>query len=154
MLRWLTLGSAAVATTIIILAVPTPETTLGDVQPDEKVETYKKAPIAVPVPDFVYWQQRIIAASLQYGNDPYLALCIAVKENDTLNPKRRNEAGSSAGGIFQIIDSMWVQSVARMGLDWSLEDKYDGEKNIIVGSWLLANGGPTQWEVYNQGKCS
>lgn len=87
------------------------------------------------------------------GNDPYLALCIAANENRGFDPLIKNPT-SSAGGINQITDGTWLDATRGMGVDWPLIDKYDGEKNIHVGAWILKNYGPTRWEVYNNGTCS
>ena len=152
--HWLRLALLGVALTIVGLAL-IPQEVESDYETYETTtwrSLYKEAHNQVPGSDFVHWQQRIIFYALEYGNDPYLALCIATNENRQLDPMAKNPS-SSAGGINQIIDSTWLGAVEKMGLDWSLEDKYDGEKNIVVGAWLLKNGGPTQWEVYNQGKC-
>lgn len=43
------------------------------------------------------------------GLTPNVALAVASAENDTFDPNRPNAAGSSAKGLFQMIDSTWVE---------------------------------------------
>lgn len=52
-------------------------------------------------------QEAIRSEAKAQGVDPHTALAIASIENDTFDPGRPNAKGSSALGLFQVIDSTW-----------------------------------------------
>jgi hypothetical protein len=70
----------------------------------------------------------ITDAATRYGQDPDVALRIA-KIESTLNPSAQNKA-SSAGGLFQFIDSTW-------GTYAPGKSKYDPEANADAGMRYL-----------------
>ena len=74
------------------------------------------------------------------------ANCLIINESNW-NPKAQNPI-STAGGLFQFIDSTWLSTIKRMNKDWSLDDKYDAYKNIEAGLWLLSKDGYKHWEVW------
>jgi soluble lytic murein transglycosylase-like protein len=93
-------------------------------------------------------QALILAIAIEVGVPPYLALAIAIEENDTLNPLvvHVNEDGSRDQGIMQLNDS-WFRG------DWQ-----DPEINVRAGCLLLkelmGKPGMNFWQVcvaYNCG---
>jgi len=86
----------------------------------------------------------------RYGLDPALVLCIAQLESG-LDPAAKNPT-SSASGVMQIIRGTWDWTTAEMGVDWPFEEyRFDAEKNIEVGLYLMKNHGPGHWVVW--GRC-
>lgn len=83
-----------------------------------------------------------------YGNNPSLVKCL-VRHESGFDPTAQNP-NSSAGGLFQFIDSTWEETQDRAGV---YGDKYDPRVNAELGNWLLANDGPKHWEVYTNNTC-
>lgn len=90
-------------------------------------------------------QDRIRYWARFYEVDENLALCLAKNESG-FNPLAKNPS-SSAGGVFQFINSTWISTAKRMGTGFTLADKYDAEKNIQAGVWLLKTDGAGHWVV-------
>ena len=80
----------------------------------------KHLPIAAERPLTV--KQRVGVTADKYNLDKDLFHCIAEKESG-YNPSATNST-SSAGGVFQFINSTWKSTVQRMGKTWTMEDKF------------------------------
>ncbi|MDF1498830.1 MAG: transglycosylase SLT domain-containing protein [Patescibacteria group bacterium] len=85
--------------------------------------------------------------SVLNGLNPELVLSIAECESG-FNPNAKNKI-SSAGGVFQFIDSTFLYVNSKRGTNYTLSDKMDYKKNIDSAIWLMKNQGPTHWECYN-----
>lgn len=92
------------------------------------------------------WEELVRSWAIYYRASPTLATCI-VRHESQFSPYAKNPH-STAGGLWQFIDSTWLSTVERMGLSWDLTDKFDGHKNAQAGAWLLANDGYTHWVVW------
>ena len=99
---------------------------------------------SIPISEVYYFYFTEEAKRLDINVD--FADCLITKESQW-NPEAKNPI-SSAGGLFQFIDSTWISTVDRMNKNWSLEDKYDAYKNIEAGLWLLKHDGPSHWIVW------
>lgn len=88
-------------------------------------------------------RQAVIYFSEMYGADVDLALCIVGNESG-FDPAARNPK-SSAGGLWQFIDSTFVMTARRMGRNWKLADKFNMAINSEAGAWLLAHDGTGPW---------
>jgi len=101
--------------------------------------------IALVPQDNEYTTSKIIASIKQtshdYGVDENLALSIAYAESG-YNPNARNKS-SSAGGVYQFLDSTWATTMSRMGITGN---KFDAETNIKAGIWLLSRDGTRHWQ--------
>ena len=119
---------------VVLLAIFT-------VWPSQQVQALPEVQPTIPktIPE------KIEDAAKRYGVPVKRALCIAKLESG-FNPKAKNK-GSTAGGIYQFINSTWVYTAEKMGEDWSLEDKFDEDKNIEAGVWLLSKEGNSHWAV-------
>jgi soluble lytic murein transglycosylase-like protein len=71
------------------------------------------------------------------GVSPRVALTIAMLES-SLNPDAQAST-SSAGGLFQFVDSTWKAMVQRYGNEYgmSIEDKMNPSANSIMGCLLI-----------------
>ena len=89
-------------------------------------------------------ENEIVYFAEKQGVNPDLALAIARCESGLqITAKNPN---SSAGSIFQFINSTWKSTTNKMG--WiSGADKYDGHLNIVAGIWLLKKEGVAHWEA-------
>lgn len=90
--------------------------------------------------------EHIEARAISYGLDPEMAKAVAYCESNYI-PTAQNST-SSAGGIYQFIDSTWISTSKRRGADYSLEDKYDPIKSIENAMWLAKHDGWRHWECY------
>lgn len=84
------------------------------------------------------------AEAVKNGVEPILAISIAQCESGFVENAQNKT--SSAGGIFQFINSTWKTTMIKMGLP-TTSPKYDGELNIKAGIWLLAKEGVGHWEA-------
>lgn len=137
--------AAIVAALIVALVAITPAAAevpeTPPVIPAEETVVTPEEPAPVLSP-----REAVIRFSEEYGADVDLALCIVANESG-FNPVAKNPA-STAGGIWQFLDSTWIRTVERMGKDWTLADKYDMLKNSEAGAWLLAHDGYGHWVVW------
>ena len=129
---------------------PQESRTLSVIAPVEPPQSPKIIPLVHDSTDYGVGviQDRIRYWARFYGVDENLALCLAKNESG-FNPLAKNP-NSSAGGVFQFIDSTWVSTSVRMDTGFTLADKYDAEKNIQAGVWLLKNDGYGHWVVANK----
>lgn len=86
----------------------------------------------------------IITSAREYGLNEHTAVAIAQCESNFI-PTAQNP-NSSAGGVFQFIDGTWLSVIHMRGLDWTLADKYDINKNIDNAMWLAKKEGWKHWE--------
>jgi soluble lytic murein transglycosylase-like protein len=99
-------------------------------------------PLPKPTP-----RQLVVVYANKYGVDVQTALEVIACESE-FNPAAQNPK-SSAGGMMQFIDGTW-NSVNRIrGTGWTLADKYDVDKNLDNGMWLVQNEGWHHWECYH-----
>ena len=121
--------------------------TLSVRAPVEVPQTAKIAHLRHDITDYGVGvvQDRIRYWAQFYGVNENLALCLAKNESG-FNPLAKNP-NSSAGGTFQFINSTWISTAERMGAGFTLADKYDAEKNIQAGVWLLKTDGAGHWVV-------
>src|SRR6185295_12634204 len=104
-------------------------------------------------PGTVSPQDAIRSEAKAQGVDPRVALATASIENDTFDPSRGNEAGSSAKGLFQVIGSTWNElggTDADRG-DMATQAKL-GVKNLAQNTRALKDTlrrEPTPGEVYS-----
>src|SRR6185369_7952895 len=104
-------------------------------------------------PGTVSPQDAIRSEAKAQGLDPRAALAVASIENDTFDPGRGNEAGSSAHGLFQVIGSTWN---ALGGTDADRGDMATqaklGVKNLAQNTRALKDTlrrDPTPGEIYS-----
>ena len=90
-------------------------------------------------------KQLIIEVATQYGVEPSLALKIAYAESG-YNCKAQNKT-SSAGGLFQFINSTWLSTQKRMGRPQTLENKYNCRANAESALFLLSKGELSHWNA-------
>jgi len=83
--------------------------------------------------------------ALEFRVDANRALAIANCES-RLNPNAVNLQGSSAAGLWMIIDSTMLEGIKNRGLDWSLEDKFDPWKATDMAMWYMAKNQWSRWE--------
>ena len=91
-------------------------------------------------------QDKISYWSVVYGVKKELALCIAQKESN-FKPMAKNKS-SSAVGTYQILRDTWTETVARMDLSYTLEERYNEDKNIQVATWLMGQNEYWRWVTY------
>jgi soluble lytic murein transglycosylase-like protein len=80
-----------------------------------------------------------------YGVDKDLALRIAHAESG-LNCKVQNK-DSSAGGLFQFINSTFLNTQKRLGKPQDISRKYDCDENAELGIYLLSKGELQHWKA-------
>lgn len=68
-----------------------------------------------------------------------LAFC-----ESTYNPEAKNRT-SSASGLFQITSSTWTENRRRMGLDTSLELRFDARENAKTAYFIYQHRGTQPW---------
>jgi len=91
-------------------------------------------------------QDYIKLYSVKYGVDTDIALRVAKCESNFI-PNAQN-SHSSAGGVFQFIDSTFYWIADEMGIENA--KKYDAKTNIEMGMYLAKNYGWKHWECYNK----
>ena len=80
-----------------------------------------------------------------YGVDKDLAVRIALAESG-LNCKVRNK-NSSAGGLFQFINSTFLNTQKKLGKPQDISRKYDCNENAELGIYLLSKGELQHWNA-------
>ena len=80
-----------------------------------------------------------------YGVDRELAVRIARAESG-LNCKVQNR-DSSAGGLFQFINSTFLATQKRLGKPQDISRKYDCDENAELGIYLLSKGELQHWNA-------
>jgi len=80
-----------------------------------------------------------------YGVDKDLAVRIAFAESG-LNCKVQNK-NSSAGGLFQFINSTFLNTQKRLGKPQDISRKYDCNENAELGIYLLSKGELRHWKA-------
>jgi soluble lytic murein transglycosylase-like protein len=80
-----------------------------------------------------------------YGVDKDLAIRIALAESG-LNCKVKNK-NSSAGGLFQFINSTFLNTQKRLGKPQDISRKYDCNENAELGIYLLSKGELQHWNA-------
>ena len=80
-----------------------------------------------------------------YGVDKDLAVRIARAESG-LNCKVQNK-NSSAGGLFQFINSTFLSTQKRLGKPQDISRKYDCDENAQLGIYLLSKGELQHWKA-------
>ena len=80
-----------------------------------------------------------------YGVDKDLAVRIAHAESG-LNCKVQNKK-SSAGGLFQFINSTFLSTQKRLGKPQDISRKYDCNENAQLGIYLLSKGELRHWNA-------
>ena len=80
-----------------------------------------------------------------YGVDKDLAVRIAFAESG-LNCKVQNK-NSSAGGLFQFINSTFLNTQKRLGKPQDISRKYDCDENAELGIYLLSKGELQHWNA-------
>jgi hypothetical protein len=80
-----------------------------------------------------------------YGVDKDLAVRIARAESG-LNCKVQNK-NSSAGGLFQFINSTFLSTQKRLGKPQDISRKYDCDENAQLGIYLLSKGELQHWNA-------
>jgi hypothetical protein len=80
-----------------------------------------------------------------YGVDRDLALRIARAESG-LNCTVQNK-NSSAGGLFQFINSTFLSTQKRLGKDQDISKKYDCNENAQLAIYLLSKGELRHWNA-------
>jgi len=86
----------------------------------------------------------IQSAAQEFGVDPDLLQDIAFAESSLDPSKQSNE--SSAGGLFQFIDSSWKQMMQELGLPENTP-KTNPEANARAAALALAKGRINWWET-------
>jgi hypothetical protein len=80
-----------------------------------------------------------------YGVDKDLAVRIAFAESG-LNCSVQNKS-SSAGGLFQFINSTFLNTQKRLGKPQDISRKYDCDENAELGIYLLSRGELQHWNA-------
>ena len=80
-----------------------------------------------------------------YGVDKDLAVRIAHAESG-LNCKVQNKR-SSAGGLFQFINSTFLNTQKRLGKRPDISRKFDCDENAELGIYLLSKGELQHWKA-------
>ncbi len=110
------------------------------------VETESPAQVQVKEPETKEdVKQLIIEVATQYGVDTNLALKIAYAESG-YNCKAQNRT-SSAGGLYQFINSTFLSTQKRMGRPQTLENKYNCRANAEAAMFLLSKGELSHWKA-------
>lgn len=86
-------------------------------------------------------QELIVIKAKEYGLNPQTALAIAKCESN-FNPLAQNST-SSAGGVFQFINSTWASVNKMRGVQYN---KLNAEQNIDNAMWLAKKEGWKHWE--------
>lgn len=86
-------------------------------------------------------QDKIVHYATQFGADTSVSLNIGCAESMFV-PYAQNPH-SSAGGVFQWLDSSWAHySVKYYGY---VEDKMNEDRNIELSTWVIATYGTSDW---------
>ena len=101
-------------------------------------------PLVIEEPPEPTVKELVMDYAIQYGVDVRLALAIAQCESG-LDPTAENPSPhSSAGGVFQFLDSTWAKTIEL--LNWPEDtDKLDAKKNVEAGIFLLKKDGTRHW---------
>ena len=81
----------------------------------------------------------------RYGVDEDLAIRIAVAESG-LDCKAKSSE-SSAGGLFQFVDSTFLDTQRQLGKPADISKKFDCEENAQLGAYLLSKGKYQHWSA-------
>lgn len=65
--------------------------------------------------------------------------CESGYRSDAKNPN------STATGYGQWLESSWMGYVNKRGLDWTVDDRLDGEKNLDMTAYVISIGGLRNW---------
>lgn len=84
-------------------------------------------------------------ASKQYGVSYDLMKRIAKCESG-FNPNARNRS-STASGLYQHIKATWRGHRIKMGLDPSLDLRFNAEESAKTAAWSISNGGLRNWDA-------
>jgi soluble lytic murein transglycosylase-like protein len=90
----------------------------------------------------------IAQAEASENTPPELALEIAYHESG-LDPNAKSP--TTAVGVFQFIESTWIETMERMGRPQykDLKYRYDFKLNIEAGIWLMEQGEYWHWYPYS-----
>ena len=80
-----------------------------------------------------------------YGVDEDLAVRIAVAESG-LDCQARS-SGSSAGGLFQFVDSTFLDTQRQLDKPADISKKFDCEENAQLAAYLLSKGKYRHWSA-------
>jgi hypothetical protein len=75
------------------------------------------------------------------------ALC-AIKSESGGNPNAKNQQGSEARGLFQVMASTWDTQFG-----WTWDQFYDPENNAYAAAWIWRTYGWSHWSVRTQNLC-
>jgi soluble lytic murein transglycosylase-like protein len=89
-------------------------------------------------------ETRIRYRAQQAGLDAERLIAIAKCESG-LNPLAEHHI-STASGVFQFTRPTWADGIKWRGLDWTLPDRFDANKNIDMAVWFMARGEWERWE--------
>lgn len=89
-------------------------------------------------------EQQIESAANVAGIDSEYAKKIAKCESG-YNPSLRNWQGSTASGVFQFTEGTWRDGLKWRGLNWTLQDRFDADKNIDMAMWFVKREGWGRW---------
>jgi soluble lytic murein transglycosylase-like protein len=81
----------------------------------------------------------------RYGVDEDLAVRIAAAESG-LDCKARSDE-SSAGGLFQFVDSTFLETQRQLDKPADISKKFDCEENAQLGAYLLSKGKYQHWSA-------
>jgi soluble lytic murein transglycosylase-like protein len=81
----------------------------------------------------------------RYGVDEDLAVRIAVAESG-LDCQAHSEE-SSAGGLFQFVDSTFLDTQRQLAKPADISKKFDCEENAQLGAYLLSKGKYQHWSA-------
>ena len=80
-----------------------------------------------------------------YGVDEDLAVRIAVAESGLDCQAQSNK--SSAGGLFQFVDSTFLDTQRQLDKPADISKKFDCEENAQLGTYLLSKGKYQHWSA-------
>jgi soluble lytic murein transglycosylase-like protein len=81
----------------------------------------------------------------RYGVDEDLAVRIAVAESGL--DCRAKSSESSAGGLFQFVDSTFLDTQRQLAKPADISKKFDCEENAQLGAYLLSKGKYQHWSA-------
>lgn len=97
-----------------------------------------------PEPTKETLEQMVERKAAEYGVDAnYTKKIIACESN--WNPKAVNWQGSSASGLMMFTRATWLDGNKWRGLNWSLDDRFDAEKNVDMAMWFVKKEGWGRW---------